>query len=57
MSYIILIRNPRTKKLLAIEDRDDNVDEFATEADAEKIAQGAEICQAWGYEILEVTKP
>lgn len=56
MSYIIVMRNPRNKKLLAIVDRDDNVDEFATAADAERIAEGAEICRAWGYEILEVTQ-
>lgn len=54
MSYIIVIRNPRTKKLLAIEDADDNVEEFSTEMEAKRVADGAQICQAWGYEIVEV---
>ena len=55
MSYILVSRNPRTHKLIVITgDDDDTVAEFATESDAAAVAMAVPICEAWGYEAIEV---
>lgn len=55
MSYIIVTRNPRVKKLVIVTDGDDNVPaEFKTEREAAEAASNTTICKAWGYDILEV---
>jgi hypothetical protein len=55
MSYIIVTRNPRVKKLVIVTDGDDNVPaEFATEREALDAAGNTTICKAWGYDIIEI---
>lgn len=56
MSYILVTRNPRSKRLVIITD-DPGTDiptEFKTHVEAEACAAGQKICTAWGYEVLEV---
>lgn len=62
MSYIIVTRNPSNKHLLVINNGsdDEGVDfvlEFQSEGDARLTANNVPCCEAWGYEIVEVTKP
>lgn len=55
MSYILLTRNPRVKKLVIVTDGDDNVPaEFESWDEARAAADNTTICKAWGYEIIEV---
>ena len=60
MSYVIIGRNPRSKRLFAVEKEDaDRLDvqqiaEFEVEAEAEKTAQHIPIFRAWPYEIVEI---
>lgn len=57
-SYIIVTRNPGTKKLMVIEEADGEdkscVSEFETEDEAYEHASTIPICRAWGAEILPV---
>jgi hypothetical protein len=57
MSFIVVTRNPRNKKLIAINDEADDVAEFEDSDQAVAAAVNTTACMAWGYEILEVTKP
>lgn len=59
MGFVILTRNPTSRKLIAIIDSDDEyaVAEFKTESDAIKAAHNTTVCKAWGYKILEVERP
>jgi len=55
MSYILLTRNPRTKKLIAVLDQDnETIAEFETESDANAVAMAVPICEAWGYQTAEI---
>ena len=55
MSYIIVSRNPRAKKLVIVTDGDDNVPaEFKTEGEAIEAAHNTTICKAWGYDVIEI---
>lgn len=55
MGYVILTRNPRNKKVVAITDDDQHhLAEFETYDDAEKAARNTTVCRAWGYDIAEV---
>jgi hypothetical protein len=56
MSYIIIVRNPRTKSLIAVTSDDDGeiIAEFATETDAIAAAGNTMICKAWPYHFVEV---
>jgi hypothetical protein len=56
MSFIILVRNPRTKTLCPIVEECESsvMVECSTEDEAEKVARLIPICQAWGHIILEV---
>jgi hypothetical protein len=56
MSYIIIVRNPRTKSLIAVTSGDDDeiIAEFATETDAIAAADNTMICKAWPYHFVEV---
>ena len=57
-NYIISTRNPRTAKLILITEEDSElVAEFDTEHDAIRAACHIPICQAWGYELIEVSAP
>jgi hypothetical protein len=56
MSYILVTRNPRSKKLIPILAEDnETIAEFETEGDAAAVAMAVPVCEAWGYETLEVT--
>lgn len=55
MGWIIVTRNPRTRKLIVVtEDDCETVAEFATEAAASDAAIGVPVCRAWNYEAIEV---
>jgi hypothetical protein len=59
MSYVILVRNPKNKKLFAVTDGEDTGSfeycaEFGTEQEATDAAHDTTICKAWGYEVVEV---
>lgn len=55
MSYIVVTRNPGTKKLIGITDFDDGeIAEFETEESASEAAANTTICKAWGYQIVEI---
>ncbi len=57
MGWIIISRNPRTQKLIAItssEERDD-IAEFGTESEAKAVAMAVPLCEAWGFEAVEVS--
>jgi hypothetical protein len=54
MGYIILVRNPRSKKLSPVLAEDnETIAEFETEGDAAAVAMTVPICEAWGYEVVE----
>lgn len=56
MTYILVTRNPRSKKLIPILGEDnETIAEFETESDAAAVAMAVPICEAWGYEALEVS--
>ena len=56
MGYIIVTRNPRSKKLVIITGEDaETVAEFETESDANAVAMTVPICEAWGHQTVEVT--
>jgi hypothetical protein len=55
MGYILVTRNPRTHKLVIVTgDDDETVAEFATESEATAVAMAVPVCEAWGYEAVEV---
>lgn len=57
MGYIIVSRNPRTHRLLVVTGEDESeVAEFGTESEANAVAMAVPVCEAWGYEVLEVSK-
>jgi hypothetical protein len=56
MSYILVTRNPRSKNLVPIlADDNETIAEFDTEGDANAVAMAVPICEAWGYEAVEIT--
>ena len=57
ITYIVVTRNPHSKKLLAIMDEDDSLCEFETEVAAFEAATKIDICRAWGAEILPLAGP
>jgi hypothetical protein len=54
MTFIITTRNPRTRKLVVVMDDDDEVAEYETEEKAAEVARRVPVCEAWGFEIIEV---
>jgi hypothetical protein len=58
VSFIILTRNPGTRKLLIIslEPGSDAPSEYETEDEAFTQAAHIAVCDAWGFEIVELTK-
>ncbi len=55
MTYILVTRNPRSKKLVPILGEDnETIAEFETESDAAAVAMAVPICEAWGYHTLEL---
>jgi len=56
MGYILIVRNPRNGKLLAIyEDIElNNITEFKTKAEAIKAAENTTACKAWTYGVFQV---
>jgi len=58
VSFILLTRNPRSKKLIAIVDDDgETVAEFKSESEALDAAGNTMACKAWGYDVIEVPTP
>lgn len=58
MSFIVVTRNPHSKRLVIIragDDDDDNLPaEYKSHLDAEEMARDQVLCRAWGYEIVEI---
>jgi hypothetical protein len=55
MSYILVTRNPRSKKLVPVLGEDnETIAEFETESDAIAVAMAVPICEAWGYQTVEI---
>jgi len=56
MGYILIVRNPRNGKLIAVREADDNdnIAEFKTKAEAIKAAENTTACKAWTYGVFEV---
>jgi len=55
MGYILVSRNPRTKKLVVVTGEDEETAaEFETESDANAVALAVPICTAWGFQAIEV---
>lgn len=56
MGYILLVRNPRSGKLLAVyEDNEhDNIAEFSSSKEALEAAEKTTACKAWTYGIFQV---
>lgn len=56
MGFIIVTRNPRNKKLVIVTGEDDEtVAEFETEGEARAVAMAVPVCEAWGYEAVEIS--
>lgn len=54
-NYIIVTRNPRTQKLAVVMDEDgDHPVEFTSEDDANRYAGEMVVCEAWGFDLVEV---
>lgn len=58
MSYVILVRNPRNDRIIAITDGSIESDDppiavYETEEEAEEAAAHTTACQAWPYSIVE----
>jgi len=55
MGWIIVTRNPRSQKLVVIHnDNYDDVLEFGTESEANAVAMTIPVCEAWGFEAIEI---
>lgn len=54
MSYIIVTRNPRSGKVIVIDDGTENVAEYATEDEADAAKTNIPVCRAWGCQTIEV---
>lgn len=55
MGFVLITRNPRTNKAIAIVNADDDlISEFPTEAAATEAANNTTACKAWGYQIVEI---
>lgn len=58
MGFVIITRNPRSKKALAITEGtnefDEHMSEFETEDKAIEAAESTTACRAWGYQIVEI---
>lgn len=52
--WIILTRNPSNGHILAMEDDDGNIIPYKTDTDAYSAAYKSNLCNAWGFEVLEV---
>ena len=56
MTYILITRNPRSKKLIPILGEDnETIAEFETESEANAVAMAVPVCEAWGYQALEIS--
>mgnify|MGYP001603282113 CR=1 FL=1 len=56
-TYIIVCRNPASKRLMVISDDDENSPaEFETEDEAYEATKNITICRAWGAEIVPVDR-
>ncbi len=56
MSYIILARNPRNDRIIAVTSGDGDdppIAVYETEELAQRDAQNVPICRAWPYSIVE----
>lgn len=60
MGYIIIGRNPNSKRLIVVEKEDaarpdvQEIAEYDTEGEAEKVAQRMPIFKVWPYQVVEV---
>ena len=56
MGWIIVVRNPRNQKLIAITNENgDDIMEFGTESEANAVAMAIPVCEAWSFEAIEVS--
>jgi hypothetical protein len=56
VSYVIVTRNPTTRKLVFVSGDDGSPAEFGTEDEAFKVAESNACCRAWGAEIVPVDR-
>lgn len=54
MNYILITRNPSRKGILTIMTDDEEIAQFETEEEAEACAVQQPLCQAWGYQVVEL---
>jgi|Wag4MinimDraft_6_1082665.scaffolds.fasta_scaffold01959_3 hypothetical protein len=54
MNYILITRNTLGKGILAIMNDDEEIAQFETEEEAEACADQQPLCQAWGYQVVEL---
>lgn len=56
MGFILVTRNPSTKSLVVItEENSEAPAEFETESDANAVAMAVPVCEAWGFQAIEVS--
>ncbi len=54
MNYILITRNPSYKGIITIMNDDEEITQFETEEEAEACATKQPLCQAWGYQVVEL---
>lgn len=63
MSFVIYVRNPATNDIIFVKTYEgdegdematDTIAQFDTEADARATAEGIAVCDAWGYEVVDL---
>jgi hypothetical protein len=52
MNYIIIVRNPSSHQIMAIQEGE-NIAMFETYEAAEECAEDQTLCVAWGYQIVD----
>ena len=53
MDYVILVRNPSTGHVFAIDENEDHIATWPTKADAEAFAATNSLTHMWPYSIVE----
>jgi len=56
VTYIVVSRNPNSKRLVIISDDDDTILEFNSEDEAYAAAKKVACCRAWGAECVPIDR-